>query len=362
MGLYRDDGLAVIQGSGPQLERMRKNVFKLFHDINLKVTIETNTKSTNFLDVTFNLMENMYKPYRKDNDKPIYINRLSNHPPIIKKKLPEMINKRLVNLSSSEKVFYEEAPLYDEALKNAGYKHKLTYNTEVITEKIKNRVRRRNVIWFNPPYNESVRTDIGRKFLNLLDKHFENQPNLKKHFNRHTVKLSYSCSPNIQNHINSHNKTLLNNGQILQKEGCNCRKGSDNCPLDGSCKTKSLIYKAKVNTEDETIEPNEYIGLSSLSFKSRYSNHESTFNLRYLASRTSLSKYIWSLKDRKINYNIQWSILRQAPTYNQEQQKCELCLLEKTFILQADKNTSLNKRHEIISKCRHRDRLLLKNM
>ena len=40
---------------------------------------------------------------------------------------------------------------------------------------------------------------------------------------------------------------------------------------------------------------------------------------------------------------------------------CQLCLLEKTFIATADPRKALNKRNEIISKCRHWDKTLLKN-
>ena len=42
-GLYRDDGLAVIKGlSGPEIERLKKNVVKTFKDYGLNVTIEAN--------------------------------------------------------------------------------------------------------------------------------------------------------------------------------------------------------------------------------------------------------------------------------------------------------------------------------
>ena len=36
VGLYRDDGLAVLAGSGPQVEQVRKKVFKLLKDVGLK--------------------------------------------------------------------------------------------------------------------------------------------------------------------------------------------------------------------------------------------------------------------------------------------------------------------------------------
>jgi len=36
VGLYRDDGLGVTKGSGPQIEKLRKDIFKVFKKINLQ--------------------------------------------------------------------------------------------------------------------------------------------------------------------------------------------------------------------------------------------------------------------------------------------------------------------------------------
>ena len=56
-----------------------------------------------------------------------------------------------------------------------------------------------------------------------------------------------------------------------------------------------------------------------------------------------------------------WSIVGLAPSYGRKVRMCHLCLLEKTSISLADPKKTLNKRNEIISKCRHRDKLLLKH-
>ena len=128
IGLYRDDGLAVVHGSGPQLEKLRKNVFSLFKKLGLKVTIETNIKRCDFLDVYLDLESEVYKPFRKDNKKPVYIHKCSNHPTSIKMQLPSMISARLSSLSCNENVFLSEAPIYNDALKSAGYSEHLVYN------------------------------------------------------------------------------------------------------------------------------------------------------------------------------------------------------------------------------------------
>ena len=38
IGLYRDDGLAVVEGSGPEVDRIRKKVEKVFKEVGLSVT------------------------------------------------------------------------------------------------------------------------------------------------------------------------------------------------------------------------------------------------------------------------------------------------------------------------------------
>ena len=54
---------------------------KTFNTYNLLITIETNILVINFLDTTFCLINDIYKPYRKPNDNSVYINKYSNHPP-----------------------------------------------------------------------------------------------------------------------------------------------------------------------------------------------------------------------------------------------------------------------------------------
>ena len=42
-GLYSDDGLAILQNSsGPNTDRIKKRIIKLFQKHNLKITIEAN--------------------------------------------------------------------------------------------------------------------------------------------------------------------------------------------------------------------------------------------------------------------------------------------------------------------------------
>ena len=129
IGLYRDDGLAVVNLTGVQTERLRKQVFKLFKSLDLSVTITANITETDFLDLYLNLRRNTYQPFRKDNNSILYIHSDSNHPSSIKNQLPNMISKRISNISSSKEIFDSEAHIYNNALHAAGYTSKILFES-----------------------------------------------------------------------------------------------------------------------------------------------------------------------------------------------------------------------------------------
>ena len=355
LGLYRDDGLATTNLPGPALDRLRKDICKIFQDLGLKVTIEAGMKNTDFLDVQLNLEDLSYRPFRKDAKVPLYIHKQSNHPPHIKKELPKMIGKRVSQLSSSKAIFENEATIYNAALKNAGYDEELEY---VETCPQKRNKRRRNILWFNPPWNDVVSTNVAGKFLHLIDKHFSSGSPLKKILNRNTVKVSYCCMPNMDAILSAHNKKISCPTPSTTTPGsCNCRGGPVKCMLGGQCQTTSLVYKCTVAAPG--LESKHYVGLTANTFKERYGSHKSSFTHQKNAHKTTLSTYVWKLRTEGATPSLSWSIVRRAPSYSKETGICQLCLHEKTTILLADQQHSLNKRNEIIAKCRHRDKWLL---
>ena len=92
VGLYRDDGLVLLRNAnGPQSERTRKDITREFKKQGLNISINTNLKICNFFDVTLNLSDGTYYPYRKPNNETLYIDSNSNHPPTIIKHLPAAI-------------------------------------------------------------------------------------------------------------------------------------------------------------------------------------------------------------------------------------------------------------------------------
>ena len=255
-GLYRDDGLIFLRNvNGQKMDRVRKNVIKIFKEVGFKIEIQTHLKIVNFLDVTFNLANGTYRPYKKANESLLYINTSSNHPPQVIKQLPTSISERLSNNSSNEEIFNASKYEYETALKNSGYHQtKLIFSKK--EQRKQKRIRKRNIIWFNPPFSRNVTTNVAKRFLNLLDIHFPKSNKLHKIFNRNTVKVSYCCTKNLWSIIKAHNEKVTN-AKVTPRGQYNCKNKND-CPLDGNCQTSDIIYKCIAST---AVKPDKiYLG------------------------------------------------------------------------------------------------------
>ena len=127
------------------------------------------------------------------------------------------------------------------------------------------------------------------------------------------LKISCSSMPNISSIITAYNKRLLNNKTNSQTPSpttatCNCRK-TESCPLNGKCQQEGVVYQAVVERQDN--ETQSYIGITEGRFKLRYNNHNITFRKAKHKNSTSLSKYIWGLKDKNIKFSIKWKRVKQ---------------------------------------------------
>ena len=355
--LYRDDGLAVFKNmSARSLDKARKDFSKILGELGLQITAQSNLKIVNYLDVTLNLTTAKYYPYRKPDNNPLYINAKSNHPPSIIKHLPASISTRISSLSCHSNEFNKASQTYNYALKTSGYHENLRYVNIENRNNNRSKNRPRNIIWFNPPYSENVQTNVARSFLSLNDKHFPKAHILHKLFNGNNVKVSYSCTSNMANIIKHHNAKILRNNNN-EPDKCNFRK-KDLCSLDGACLASGIVYRADVTTT--SADNKIYIGMTEHTFKTRYSNHKLSFNHRKHSHDTVLSKYIWDQKDNGTSYEIKWSIIKRANPYHGHPSRCNVCLSEKLCILSADKST-LNKRSELITKCRHENKFYAAN-
>ena len=88
------------------------------------------------------------------------------------------------DISCDSDHFNKAAPDHNTALKKSGFNENIKYSPS----QSKQRNKRRQIIWFNPPYSVNVKTNVGKLFMKLIDKHF---------------------SPVIINFINSSNATML---------------------------------------------------------------------------------------------------------------------------------------------------------
>ena len=171
----------------------------------------------------------------------------------------------------------------------------VNYDSE-INENKPSRNRKRNIIWYNPPYNKGVSTNIGRVFLNLLHKHFLQEHKLNEIFNRNSVKVSYSCTRNIEHIIKNHNRKITES--YIEKSAetsCNCKE-KNRCPLEGNCLIKSIVYMATVETETNS---SSYIGMTGNSFKTRYYNHIKSSKINATKTKLNCQSIYGNLKKRK---------------------------------------------------------------
>ena len=179
-------------------------------------------------------------------------------------------------------------------------------------------------LWFNPPFSESVKNNIGKEFLKLVDKHFPPHHHLRKVCNRNTLKVSYSCMPNMATIISSHNKNILGNKQEPKTTipPGNCRN-SANCSLNGECREKAVIYKASITSEGSS---KHYIGCTETEFKIRNYNHTHSFRYREKRNATELSKTFRNAKDSGHEPSIKWSTADRATAYQTWSRSCNLCV------------------------------------
>ena len=196
-----------------------------------------------------------------------------------------MVGRRISDLSSSEEIFKQAAPIYNQALRNSGFNEEIKFSKRDNNRK-GNRSRR--IIFFHPPWSDQIKTNVGKCFLQLLDKHFPRGSELFHYFSRQKVKVSYSILPNVARILKSHNRKVLNPEQKLQLKGCDCEEGrnGNECIEEGShCLTDNVCYLGKLDyeishpvTRARVKIKKKYFGLTQNSFKSRYSGHKTSLN------------------------------------------------------------------------------------
>ena len=137
--------------------------------------------------------------------------------------------------------------------------------------------------------------------------------------------------------------------------------------------------------------PISYYGCCETDFKARYYNYTQSFKTLFKRHQTELSRLVWRLKDEGHISVIKWlqcqaavpqcrsaavpqcrsaavpqcrsaavpQCRSAAVPHSSDTMHCQLCLAEKLAILWADPDTTLNKRSELVAKCRHRNKYKL---
>ena len=266
------------------------------------------------------------------------------------------MNKRLSKISSNEAIFKAETKDYQEALKKSGHKYILKFDPQAAEMKKRSNNRKRKESFFNPPYNMNIKTNIGAKFLKLIEECFPPGHPLRKIFNRNTIKLSYRCTPNIGKVISSRNAKLLADPPAPDVKTCSCTRNKV-CPLGKKCLSKNIIYKATIK-QGYHQKTETYTGLTCNTFKSRLSTHKSSFKNPDV-NQTALSNHIRKLKEKRITHTITWEILDRGQPFSPVSGICSLCTKEKFHITFKPGAATLNKKSEMFANCRHKKRVLL---
>ena len=100
--------------------------------------------------------------------------------------------------------------------------------------------------------------------------------------------LKHPYMPNVKQIIDGHNKAILKkNMQPPQDQAvktCNCRN-KNKCPLEDACLTKEVVYQATVVSGNRT---ENYVGVTSTKFKTRWRNHQVSFKSEKRKNDTEL--------------------------------------------------------------------------
>ena len=72
-----------------------------------------------------------------------------------------------------------------------------------------------------------------------------------------------------------------------------------------------------------------YLGTAEGDFKKRYYNHRKSFKNRLYECDTTLSKYIWEIRDKYAEEpTLKWSIVKRVPSYSNIMKRCMLYFQE----------------------------------
>ena len=132
--------------------------------------------------------------------------------------------------------------------------------------------------------------------------------------------------------------------------------------MNGNVRVENVVYKCIVSATEKSKE-HVYIGIAENDWNRRYYYHIMSFRNQKRKSDTVLLTFLRELKkSTKETPTLTWSFLKVAPAYSNISKRCLLCLNEKLLIATyPDQKQLLNKRSQLIAKCRQENKFLLIN-
>ena len=105
IALYRDDMILVIRKHGKIINETKSILTKMFKEQGLILCDWEEGPTQNYLDIEFDLEQNVYRPYKKLKDNTKYVSSQSDHPGTVLKGIPNIVNNRINMLCSNETIF-----------------------------------------------------------------------------------------------------------------------------------------------------------------------------------------------------------------------------------------------------------------
>ena len=153
----------------------------------------------------------------------------------------------------------------------------------------------------------------------MFDKHFPQNHQLYRIFNRNSVKVSYSCTRNMKTIINNHNKNILAMKPSINTSTCNCRN-KEGCPLNGQCQIGEVVCEGN----QENCKEKKYSEIAEEPFKGRLYNQNLSFRNEFYKNDTEFFKELWQIKMKNCTPEITWRIIRKSLPYNCNSRKLYL--------------------------------------
>ena len=111
----------------------------------------------------------------------------------------------------------------------------------------------------------------------------------------------------LKKETNKSNTMKLNKERYNEAPKCNCKDKT-------GCRSECIVYKVEVYTSEPHNCKNKkvYFGSTQGALKHRYYNHKTSFTHERYKHSTSLSNYMWEIKNRQgIDPILKWEVVKK---------------------------------------------------